>query len=151
MLELPTRTSSVFICHCDIVPDEEDACLSLPQDLYISTITGWTNPDLEPAIYQPMIERYRRAFPVAVGQYVTELDVNNEEANVRTIPQIARFKALMQLLTVLLQNKVLSDTALAKFLRIREKWDPQSLFPNYKKFIQTHDKINKLNLKNSRL
>lgn len=82
MLELPTRTSSVFMCHCDIVPDEEDAVLSLPQELYISTITGWTDPSLEPAIYQPMIEKYRRAFPVAVGQYITEIDVNNEEANV---------------------------------------------------------------------
>lgn len=82
MLELPTRTTSVFLCHCDITPNEEDAALSLPQDLYISTITGWTDPALEPAIYQPMIERYRRAFPVAVGQYITELDVNKEEANV---------------------------------------------------------------------
>lgn len=37
---------------------------------------------MEPAIYQPMIERYRRTFPVAIGQYITELDVNKEEANV---------------------------------------------------------------------
>ncbi|KAF5025076.1 hypothetical protein F66182_2845 [Fusarium sp. NRRL 66182] len=122
MLELPTRTSSVFMCHCDIVPDEEDACLSLPQDLYISTITGWTDPSLEPAIYQPMRDRYRRAFPVAVGQYITEIDVNNDDANC----------------------KVLSDTALARFLKIREKWDPNELFPNYKTFIRAHDKINRL-------
>ncbi|KAH7165256.1 oxidoreductase, FAD-binding protein [Dactylonectria macrodidyma] len=122
MLELPTRTSSVFMCHCDIVPDEEDAALSLPQDLYISTITGWTDPKLEPAIYQPMRDRYRRAFPVAVGMYITELDVNCDDAN----------------------TKVLSDTALAKFLKIREKWDPKELFPNYKKFVKAHDKINRL-------
>jgi hypothetical protein len=70
------------MCHCDIVPDEEDACLSLPQDLYISTITGWTDPKLEPGIYQPMRDRYKRAFPVAVGQYITEIDVNNDDANV---------------------------------------------------------------------
>ncbi|UPK96345.1 hypothetical protein LCI18_007280 [Fusarium solani-melongenae] len=122
MLELPTRTSSVFMCHCDIVPDEEDACLSLPQDLYISTITGWTDPKLEPGIYQPMRDRYKRAFPVAVGQYITEIDVNNDDANC----------------------KVLSDTALAKFLRVREKWDPNELFPNYKAFVRAHDKINRL-------
>lgn len=42
------------------------------------------------------------------------------------------------------QTKVLSDTALAKFLEVREKWDPWGLFPNYKKFIQTHDKINRM-------
>lgn len=82
MIELPTRTTSVFLCHCDIIPNEEDAALSLPQDLYISTITGWSDPALEPAIYQPMIERYRRTFPVAIGQYITELDVNKGEANV---------------------------------------------------------------------
>lgn len=42
-----------------------------------------------------------------------------------------------------LQGKVMSDTALAKFLKIRQKWDPKGLFPNYKKFIETHDKINR--------
>ncbi|KAH8886572.1 oxidoreductase, FAD-binding protein [Thozetella sp. PMI_491] len=122
MLELPTRTSSVFMCHCDIVPDEEDACLSLPQDLYISTITGWTDPKLEPAIQQPMRDNYRRAFPVAVGMYITEFDINHEDAN----------------------TKVLTDTALAKFLTIRQKWDPNSLFPTYKAFVKTHEKINQL-------
>ncbi|TPX18105.1 uncharacterized protein E0L32_011829 [Thyridium curvatum] len=129
MLELPTRTSSVFMCHCDIVPNEEEACLSLPQDLYISTITGWSDPALEPGIYRPMIERYRRAFPVAVGQYITELDVNSEDANCR----------------------VLSDTALAKFLKIREKWDPKGLFPNYKKIVQTHEKMARLEKQGARL
>lgn len=42
------------------------------------------------------------------------------------------------------QTKVMSDTALAKFLKIREKWDPKELFPNYKKFVKAHDKINRL-------
>ncbi|RSL45663.1 hypothetical protein CEP54_014184 [Fusarium duplospermum] len=65
---------------------------------------------------------YKRAFPVAVGQYITEIDVNNDDANC----------------------KVLSDTALAKFLKIREKWDPNELFPNYKAFVRAHDKINRL-------
>lgn len=37
----------------------------------------------------------------------------------------------------------MSDTALARFLEIREKWDPKGLFPNYKKFIETRDKINR--------
>lgn len=37
----------------------------------------------------------------------------------------------------------MSDTALSRFLEIREKWDPMGLFPNYKKLIITRDKINK--------
>ncbi|RMZ84309.1 hypothetical protein DV738_g502, partial [Chaetothyriales sp. CBS 135597] len=122
MLDLPTRTSSVFMCFVDIYPDEKETCISLPQELYISTITGWTDPKLEPAIYQPMRNHYRNAFSVANGQYITELDVNNEDANC----------------------KVLTDTALARLLEIRAKYDPNELFPNYKKFVQTHDKINKL-------
>jgi len=40
--------------------------------------------------------------------------------------------------------KVLSDTALAKFLKIRQKWDPVGLFPNYKKFVAATDKMNAL-------
>lgn len=82
MLELPTRTSSVFMCFVDIYPDENETCISLPQELYISTITGWTDPRLEPAIYQPMCDRYRNAWSVANGQYITELDVNKDDANV---------------------------------------------------------------------
>lgn len=70
------------MCFVDIYPNEEETCLSLPQELYISTITGWTDPDLEPAIYQPMRDRYKKAWSVANGQYITELDVNNEDANV---------------------------------------------------------------------
>lgn len=70
------------MCHCDITPNEEDCALSLVQDLYISTITGWTDPKLEPEIQQPMREKYFQAWPVSVGQYITEIDVNNDDANV---------------------------------------------------------------------
>lgn len=83
MLELPTRTSVVFICTCDIVPDEKESAVSIPQQYYISTITQWTDPKLEPAIYQPMRDRYRRALPAAAGVYVADYDVTNDEANVR--------------------------------------------------------------------
>jgi len=77
------------MCHCDIMPNEEDGALSLVQDLYISTITGWTDPKLEPAIYQPMREKYFQAWPVAVGQYITEIDMNNDDANVSTLNVIS--------------------------------------------------------------
>jgi hypothetical protein len=41
----------------------------------------------------------------------------------------------------------MTDTALAKFLKIREKWDPNGLFPAYKKIVETHDRVNKLQSK----
>ncbi|SPO05415.1 related to 6-hydroxy-D-nicotine oxidase [Cephalotrichum gorgonifer] len=121
LLELPTRTSVVFICTCDIVPDEVDSAITIPQQYYISTITQWSDPKLEPYIYQPMRDRYRRALPAAAGVYVADYDVTCDDAN----------------------GKVMSDTALAKFLKIREKWDPKGIFPNYKKFIETHNKVNR--------
>jgi hypothetical protein len=36
----------------------------------------------------------------------------------------------------------MSDIALEKFLKIRQRWDPKELFPNYKKIIATHQKVN---------
>ncbi|CAG9955604.1 unnamed protein product [Clonostachys rosea f. rosea IK726] len=39
-------------------------------------------------------------------------------------------------------GKVMSDIALEKFLKIRQRWDPKELFPNYKKIIATHQKVN---------
>lgn len=125
LTELPTRTSVVFICTCDIVADEEDSAVSIPQQYYISTITQWTDPSLEPGIYQPMRDRYKATLPVAAGTYVADYDVTNDEAN----------------------GRVMSDTALEKFLKIREKWDPKGLFPNYKKFIETHEKIRQMEAK----
>jgi hypothetical protein len=82
MLDLPTRLSSVFITSCEVTPDEEDTVLSLPQDLYISTFTGWTDPTLEPAIYEPMRDRYKRALQVAMGMYVADFDVSYDDTNV---------------------------------------------------------------------
>ncbi|KAF2099879.1 oxidoreductase, FAD-binding protein [Rhizodiscina lignyota] len=120
--QLPTRSSSSFICIADIEADEEDAAFSLPQQKYISTFTGWKDPTLQPSIYRPMRERYKRLSSVACGMYVADYDITCDDANM----------------------KVMSDTALARFLRIRAKWDPNELFPNYKKFVETHDKINRL-------
>lgn len=73
----------MFICTCDIVPDEVDSAVSIPQQYYISTITQWTDPKLEPGIYQPMRDRYRRALPAAAGVYVADYDVTCDDANVR--------------------------------------------------------------------
>ncbi len=40
----------------------------------------------------------------------------------------------------------MTDSALARFLDIRAKWDPNGLFPNYKRFVETHEKMRKMDL-----
>lgn len=77
--------SSMFMCICDIIPDEDDAVLSMPQQYYISTITQWKDPAHEPGIYQHMRDRYKRALPVACGVYVADYDVTCDDANVREL------------------------------------------------------------------
>ncbi|KAH8745299.1 oxidoreductase, FAD-binding protein [Diaporthe sp. PMI_573] len=121
LCDLQTRRSSAFVCVCDIVPDENESALSIPQQYYISTITGWTDTGLEPGVKQAVRDRYRRALPVSCGTYIADYDVTCDEAN----------------------GKPLSDAALSRFLEIRKEWDPNDLFPNYKKLIETQDKINK--------
>lgn len=70
------------MCVCDIVPDEGESALSIPQQYYISTITGWTDTKLEPAVQQVMRDRYRRALPVSCGTYIADYDTTCEDANV---------------------------------------------------------------------
>jgi hypothetical protein len=69
----------------DILPDEEDAAFSLPQQLYISSFTGWKDPKLQPGIYDHMRQRYRRILPVACGMYVADFDVTCDDANVSRV------------------------------------------------------------------
>lgn len=85
LCDLPTRRSSAFMCVCDIIPDEEESALSIPQQYYISTITGWTNTKLEPEVQKVMRDRYRRALPVSCGTYIADYDTTCEDANVSHI------------------------------------------------------------------
>ncbi|PYH40225.1 FAD-binding oxidoreductase [Aspergillus saccharolyticus JOP 1030-1] len=114
LLELPTRLSNVYIYHCDQRPDESQTVLSLPLDLYLMTATIWTDPQREAELRQHIRERYERALSVAGGMFVFDLDPTWEEVNTR----------------------VITDTALQKFLQIRDKYDPQGLFPNYQAFVR---------------
>jgi hypothetical protein len=82
MCTLPTRRSSAFMCICDIVPDEDEASLSMPQEFYISTITGWTDTKLEPRVHQMSRELYKKALPVSCGTYIADYDPICEDANV---------------------------------------------------------------------
>ncbi|RAH76712.1 FAD-binding domain-containing protein [Aspergillus japonicus CBS 114.51] len=117
LLDLPTRQSNVYIYHCDQRPDENKMVMSLPQDLYLMTATVWTDPKRESGLRQHIRERYERALSVAVGMFVVDLDPNWEDVNV-------------------MQARVITDTALQKFLLVREKYDPQGLFPAYKAFVR---------------
>jgi hypothetical protein len=82
LCNLQTRSSSAFMCICDIVPDEADASLSIPQQYYISTVTGWYDQSRSSAIRQEMRDHYKRALPVACGTYVADYDPNCDDANV---------------------------------------------------------------------
>lgn len=75
----------MFICICDIVANEKVASLSIPQKYYISTVTGWLDQKKGPAIKQRMLERYKRALPVACGTYPADYDPNVEDANVSRV------------------------------------------------------------------
>ncbi|KAF4552052.1 FAD-binding domain-containing protein 6 [Elsinoe fawcettii] len=120
--ELPTMKSSSVITMASLVADEKDAAFSVSQDMYISAFTGWTDTSLEPAVNNHMRERYRAVLPVSSGMYIADYNITDDYAN----------------------SNPLSNSALEKFLSIREKWDPMGLFPNYKRFIETHKKIDTL-------
>jgi hypothetical protein len=89
LCDLQTRRSSAFVCVCDIVPDENESALSIPQQYYISTITGWTDTGLEPGVKQAVRDRYRRALPVSCGTYIADYDVTCDDANVSSfLPKV---------------------------------------------------------------
>ncbi len=74
--------SAAIISVVDSVPDEEDAAISLPQQYYISSFTGWMDPKREPAIRDFYRDRYKRMLSVSGGCYVADYDVTCDDANV---------------------------------------------------------------------
>ncbi|KAH8721693.1 hypothetical protein BGZ61DRAFT_530219 [Ilyonectria robusta] len=116
LCNLPTLSSYGCLYMSDTVtPDEDDAVFSLPQQYYISTFSGWKDPSLRPLIQTTMRDSYRQAETVACGMYVADFDQSSQSLH---SPEI----------------KVWTDTARARFLAIRRKWDPDGLFPGYKAF-----------------
>ncbi|KAH7133882.1 hypothetical protein EDB81DRAFT_695589 [Dactylonectria macrodidyma] len=116
MCNLPTRSSYGCIYMADTLsPDESDAVFSIPQQYYISTFSGWKDPALQPQIRNIMQSSYQRAESVACGIYVADFDRSSDAAHSPTIP-------------------VWTETAKARFLSIREKWDPEGLFTGYQAF-----------------
>ncbi|KAL1903736.1 hypothetical protein Sste5344_010573 [Sporothrix stenoceras] len=116
LCDLPSRSSYGVIYMADTVDvDETDAVFSLPQKYYISTFSGWKNPELRDPIRAVMRQSYAKANTVACGMYIADFDPSPESTHSRTVP-------------------VWTDTARERFMRIREKWDPHGVFPGYKAF-----------------
>ncbi|CAK7218980.1 hypothetical protein SEUCBS140593_003738 [Sporothrix eucalyptigena] len=117
LCDLPSRSSYGVIYMADTVDlDETDAVFSIPQKYYISTFSGWKNPELRAPIRAAMRQSYAKAFTVACGMYIADFDPSPDTTHPQTMP-------------------VWTDSAREKFMRIREKWDPQGIFPGYKAFI----------------
>ncbi|KAK1690029.1 hypothetical protein BDP55DRAFT_691419 [Colletotrichum godetiae] len=116
MCDLPTKSSFGCIYICDTIrPDEKDAVFSIPQQYYISTFSGWKDPALVPRVRETMRTSYKKAEAVACGIYSADFD---QSKNSLHSPEI----------------KVWTDSARARFMEIRRRWDPDGLFIGYKAF-----------------
>ncbi|KAF3386549.1 hypothetical protein F1880_001409 [Penicillium rolfsii] len=108
--DLPTRRSIGCIYIGDYVPDENNQAISLPQHYYIASMTCWTDPSWDDRMRHWMSQAYACASKVSCGQYIADFDVTQR------------------------MTPVLSETALARFLAIRQKWDPAEMFVGYRGF-----------------
>ncbi|OJJ39736.1 hypothetical protein ASPWEDRAFT_25537 [Aspergillus wentii DTO 134E9] len=104
LCDLPSRRSVGCIYIGDYTPDEKDQAISLPHQYCISTMTCWKDPTWDERMRRWMYEVYSRAAPVSCGQYIADLD-----AKQRMTP-------------------VMSENALDRFLKIRQKWDSEDMF-----------------------
>ncbi|KAH7344396.1 hypothetical protein BKA66DRAFT_434134 [Pyrenochaeta sp. MPI-SDFR-AT-0127] len=110
MCRLPTRWSVGTICVADYFPNELDQALSLPQKHYVSTMTRWKDAADDESMRKWMHDAYEGLEKLSVGQYIADFDVNQRV------------------------RRVMTDSALKKWLLIRAKWDPDEMFAGYKGF-----------------
>lgn len=83
MCDLPTRTSFGCIYVGDSTPRPGECAFSLPQHLYVSTFTGWTDPQASPDLMKSHMRRlYRQAEKVGCGMYVADYDATDDTENV---------------------------------------------------------------------
>lgn len=83
MCDLPTRTSFGCIYVGDSTPRPGECAFSLPQHLYVSTFTGWTDPRASPDLMKSHMRRlYRQAEKVGCGMYVADYDATDDTENV---------------------------------------------------------------------
>ncbi|KAM0328718.1 hypothetical protein ACHAQA_005131 [Verticillium albo-atrum] len=117
MCNLPTRSSYGCIYMADFLdPDESDAVLSIPQQYYISTFTGWKEPSLAPTLRETMRESYQQAETVACGIYIADFDQTKTRTHSPTLP-------------------VWTESARKRFMAIKSKWDPGDVFTGYRAFL----------------
>ncbi|KAJ6788711.1 hypothetical protein PWT90_02433 [Aphanocladium album] len=70
--------------------------------------------------------RYKKLLPYSSGLFAADYDVTKDEAN------------------SLSQSTPLPDTALARFMDIGKKWDPQQLFSTRNNYVLTSEKVKKI-------
>lgn len=148
MCDLPTRTSFGCIYVGDSTPRPGECAFSLPQHLYVSTFTGWTDPQASPDLMKSHMRRlYRQAEKVGCGMYVADYDATDDTENVSLFTPIQPERSLFQACCGALnrgekltvekhQFPVMKERVLEKFLAVREKWDSTGVFPGYKAFIR---------------
>ncbi|KAF9872122.1 hypothetical protein CkaCkLH20_10459 [Colletotrichum karsti] len=110
MLDLPSRLSSATFCPTDYYPDEADQALSLPQKAYVSTMCCWKDAQYDSAIDNSLLDAYTKADAVSCGVYVADFNEKHR------------------------MTKVMTDSALRKWLQIRQKWDPSETFVGHRGF-----------------
>ncbi|VUC37329.1 unnamed protein product [Clonostachys rosea] len=137
MCNLPTVSSYGCIYMSDLLnPDEEDAVFSLPQQYYISTFTGWKDPSLQPEIHETMLTSYQKAESVACGMYIADFNQTPSCSHSPSVSgnRIWPYSSFRESNRVFDQLPVWTESARAKFMKIREEWDLQGLFSGYKAF-----------------
>ncbi|KAG2419171.1 hypothetical protein HFD88_002277 [Aspergillus terreus] len=115
LFDLPTRLSSGTFCPIDYYPDERNHALSLPQKTYVSTMLCWKDAKYDAAVDKWLLDAYSKADEVSVGVYVADFNGDRRKP------------------------KVMTDSALSKWLQIREKWDPSETFIGHRGFATTLD------------
>ncbi|KAJ6085353.1 hypothetical protein N7499_004982 [Penicillium canescens] len=115
LFNLPTRHSSGTFCPIDYYPDERNHALSLPQKTYVSTMLCWKDAKYDAAMDKWLLDAYTKADRVSSGVYVADFNVKHRKP------------------------KVMTDSALSKWLQIREKWDPSETFIGHRGFASTLD------------
>ncbi|TVY69527.1 FAD-linked oxidoreductase sorD [Fusarium oxysporum f. sp. cubense] len=115
LYDLPSRLSSGTLCPMDYYPSEADQALSLPQKAYVSTMCCWKDPKQDAAVDKWLLDAYTKADEVSCGVYVADFNVKHRKP------------------------KVMTDSALKKWLEIRSKWDPSETFIGHRGFSSVLD------------
>ncbi|KAK5064365.1 hypothetical protein LTR84_000198 [Exophiala bonariae] len=110
LFDLPTRRATGAIIPLDYIPDEADHALSLPQKSTVSTLVCYSDPALDAKVDTWMKKTYTELEKVAVGIYVADHDKDQR------------------------LSRVMTDSALRKWLKIRAKYDPYELFTGHHGF-----------------